>query len=66
MSGFDTNPVRRSVLDHEDPFKSACAVIGCMVGTIEALHGTPIAAAFLRRLLAEMEPPAPDHTVTDL
>lgn len=66
MSGFDTAPVRRSVLDHEDPFKSACAVIGCMVGTIEALHGTSVAAAFLRRLLIEMQPPAPDHSITEL
>lgn len=66
MSAFDTNHIRQDVLASEKPFKSACAVIGCMVGTIEALHGTPIAAAFLRRLLEEMEPPAPDHTITEL
>jgi hypothetical protein len=37
-----------------------------MVGTIEVLHGTPVAAAFLRRLLEEMEQQEPDHTITDL
>jgi|GEM_PF-4374842 len=68
MSEFDTEPVRRAVLASERPFKSACGVIGCMIGTIEVLHGAPVAAAFLRRLLEEMEPPqlAPDYTITEL
>lgn len=68
MSEFDTDPIRRAVLASERPFHSACSVIGCMVGTIEVLHGTPVAAAFLRRLLEEMEPPqlAPNYTITDL
>jgi hypothetical protein len=66
MSEFDTDPIRRAVLASERPFHSACSVIGCMVGTIEVLHGTPVAAAFLRRLLEEMEQQEPDHTITDL
>lgn len=70
MTGFDTGPVRQSVVTDEDPFRAACAVIGSMVGIIEGRYGAAVALALLNGLQREVEtsplPPAPDHTITDL
>jgi hypothetical protein len=52
---IDTEQIRRLVATDEDPFKSACGVVGAMIGVMEAIYGKPIALLFLQTFVTAIE-----------
>lgn len=59
MTDFNTDPIRKAVLESESPFRSASVIIGAMMDLLATTYGQPVASRVAHAMTSAIDEATP-------